>query len=532
MQRLTIYLITALWMSAVSSQASGPIHLKTRDLTAASYPAAEALQAAGLGPGHFLVQFSAGPTAADLQELQRRGALVVGSAPSGGITISTLQPISLAGLAIEWSGPLQPQDKISPLFSQGGANGGPSAVVIEFHPDVHKRRALELMQGLNVQILTHPDLLPNHMLVSATLPVLAQTAGFDEVAYIFPASDDLIQVEPRDKPCEGAELADGTAGQYVLVGNGWSGAGAGVVQLQYVFAQMSAKLPVAAAQSEILRAFQEWAKYANVTFVPGTSATASQTISVMFAEGVHGDGFPFQPDSPILAHTFFPSPTDPEPLAGDMHLNGDQDWHIGSDVDVYTVALHEAGHALGLGHTDDPNTIMYPYYRFGAGLSSGDIAGVQALYGSPDSSTAPATPPVTAPIMPPPSLPAPAAITLAIASPVGASMTTTSSSIAISGTASGGWLTGRAASGLGQQPGRIGPGLRIGKLVGGFGSTCFGCKYDCHFSHRRSGGYRVCLDHCDVPGRFHPAGNYAAHNDTSSNYSAGNDHPRTAVPHH
>jgi Matrixin len=453
MQRLAIYLITSLWISAASSQASGPIHLKTRNLTAASYPAAEASLAAGQGPGHFLVQFSVGPTAADLQELQRRGALVVGSAPSGGITISTLQPISLAGLAVEWSGPLQPQDKISPLLSQGGANGGPSAVVIEFHPDVHKRRALELIQGLNVQILTHPDLLPNHMLVSATLPALAQIAGFDEVAYIFPASDDLIQGN-HVMSCEGAELADGTAGQYVLVGNGWSGAGAGMVQLQYVFAQMSAKLPVAAAQSEILRAFQEWAKYANVTFVPGTSATASQTISVMFAQGVHGDGFPFAPDSPILAHTFFPSPTDPEPLAGDMHLNEDQDWHIGSDLDVYTVALHEAGHALGLGHTDDPNTIMYPYYHFGAGLSSGDIAGVQALYGSPDSSTAPATPPVTAPVTPPPSLPAPAAITLAVASPVGAHVTTTSSSIAISGTASGGtgslrvvWANNQGGSG-------------------------------------------------------------------------------------
>jgi hypothetical protein len=117
-----------------------------------------------------------------------------------------------------------------------------------------------------------------------------------------------------------------------------------------------------------------------------------------------------------------------------MHLNEDQDWHIGTDIDLYTVALHEAGHALGLGHTDDPSTIMYPYYRFGAGLSSGDIAGVQALYGSPDT----ATPPVTTPVTPPPSLPAPAVLSLTIANPVGTSVTTTASSIPISGTASGG----------------------------------------------------------------------------------------------
>ena len=433
MQHRAIHLITAAWMAALASFASGPIHLKTRDLTAASYPAAEALQAPSQGPGHLLVQFAGGPSANDLRELQRRGALVVGSAPDGGITISADRPISLAGLAVEWSGPLLAEDKISPLLSQGGANGGPAAVVIEFHPDVHMRRALQLLRSANVQILRHPDLLPNHVLANATLPALTQIAAFDEVAYIFPASNDLIQGN-HVMACSGAEMTAGTVGQYVLVGNGWSGAGAGVVQLEYVFAQMSAKLPVAGAQSEIVRAFQEWAKNANVQFVLGAGATGNQTVSVMFAEGLHGDNYPFEPGSPVLAHTFFPSPTDPEPLAGDMHLNEDQDWHIGTDIDLYTVALHEAGHALGLGHTDDPNTIMYPYYRLGAGLSSGDIAGVQALYGSPDT----VTPPVTTPVTPPPSLPAPAALSLALANPISTSVTTTAASISISGTASGG----------------------------------------------------------------------------------------------
>jgi hypothetical protein len=435
MKPRAIYLIMAAGMAAATARASGPIHLKTRDVTAASYPAVEQLQS-GQGPGHLLVQFSVGPTMDDLLELARRGALVVGAAPDGGITISADQPISFAGLAVDWSGPLLAEDKISPLVSQAGVNGGPAVVVIEFHPDVHMRRARQLLEGANVEILSHPDLLPNHMLVAATLPALTGIAGFDEVAYIFPASNDLIQGN-RVMACDGAEMSAGTTGQYVLVGNGWNGAGAGLVQLEYVFAQMSAKLPVAAAQSEIVRAFAEWAKYANVEFVPGASAGGNQTVAVMFAEGMHGDNYPFEPGSAVLAHTFFPSPTDPEPLAGNMHLNEAQDWHIGTDIDLYTVALHEAGHALGLGHTDDPTTIMYPYYRFGAGLSSGDIAGVQALYGSPGASAL-ATPPVTTPITPPPALPAPAALTLAIANPAGGSVTTTAGSIAISGTASGG----------------------------------------------------------------------------------------------
>src|ERR1035438_10448840 len=434
MQHRAIHVITAAWMAALSSYASGPIHLKTRNLTASSYPAVEALQASPQGPRHLLVQFAGGPSGHDLRELERRAARVVGSAPDGGVTISADQPISLAGLAVEWSGPLLAEDKISPLLSKGGANGGPAAVVIEFHRDVHMRRALQLLRGANVQILRHPDLLPNHVLAVATLPVLTQIAGFDEVAYIFPASNDLIQGN-HVMACSGAEMTAGPVGQYVLVGNGWSGAGADAgCQLEYVCTQMSAKLPAAGAQSEIVRAFQEWAKNAKLQFVPGTGATGNQTVSILFAEGLHGDNYPFEPGSAVLAHTFFPSPTDPEPLAGDMHLNEDQDWHIGTDVDLYTVALHEAGHALGLGHTDDPNTIMYPYYRFGAGLSSGDIAGVQALYGNPDT----ATPPVTSPVTPPPSLPTPAALSLAIANPVSTSVTTTAASIPISGTASGG----------------------------------------------------------------------------------------------
>ena len=438
MQYRTIYLVAAIWLGAVSSPASGPIHLKTRDVSANCYPAAEDLRVSGPGPGHLLVQFSNRPTADDLRELEQRGAHVVGSAPDGGITISVEAPISLAGLAIEWSGPLLARDKISPLLSQGSANSEPAAVVVEFHPDVPMRRALQLLRGRNVQVFRHPDLLPNHLLVDAKLATLTEIAGLDEVAYIFPASSDLIQGN-HVMACNGAETIAGPVGQYVLVGNGWGGAGAdGVVQLAYVFTQMSAKLPVAAAQSELLRAFQEWAKYAKIQFVAGTGE-GNQTVSVMFAQGLHGDDYPFAPGSPALAHTFFPAPMDPEPLAGDMHLNEDQDWHIGEDIDLYTVALHEAGHALGLGHTDDPTTIMYPYYRFGAGLSSGDIAGVQALYGSPDTST----PPVT-PVTPPPSLPAPTPtptvtpLTLAIVNPVGNSVTTTGSSLSMSGTASGG----------------------------------------------------------------------------------------------
>lgn len=67
-----------------------------------------------------------------------------------------------------------------------------------------------------------------------------------------------------------------------------------------------------------------------------------------------------------------------------MHLDADENWQVGAGIDLFSVVLHEAGHALGLGHTDRPDSVMYPYYRRLSALSEDDIAGIRNLYGAPD----------------------------------------------------------------------------------------------------------------------------------------------------
>jgi hypothetical protein len=173
--------------------------------------------------------------------------------------------------------------------------------------------------------------------------------------------------------------------------HGWSLDADQTAHLNYFFGALTPRVPDSTVKGEILRAFSEWAKHTNITLQAGTSAASSRTIAVEFVSGAHGDSYPFTRANPTYGHTFYPVPMNAEHIAGDMHLNLDENWQAGSDIDIYTVALHEAGHALGLVHTNNPGDVMYPYYRRGAQLSANDIAALQALYGVLPSVAAPIT---------------------------------------------------------------------------------------------------------------------------------------------
>ena len=70
----------------------------------------------------------------------------------------------------------------------------------------------------------------------------------------------------------------------------------------------------------------------------------------------------------------------------DMAINTRFAWSTGcvqvaGAFDLETVYLHENGHVAGLGHSSDPNAVMYPSYQTArCTLGADDSAGLAALY--------------------------------------------------------------------------------------------------------------------------------------------------------
>nr|AJE28209.1 matrix metallopeptidase 12 [Castor fiber] len=132
----------------------------------------------------------------------------------------------------------------------------------------------------------------------------------------------------------------------------------------------------------IQKAFQVWSDVTPLKFRRIHAGEAD--IVIRFAYRDHGDFNSFDGKDGILAHAFGPG----SGIGGDAHFDEAETWSKSTQGrNLFLVAVHELGHSLGLGHSRDPNAIMYPNYRhFDLNtfhLSADDVRGIQSLYGGP-----------------------------------------------------------------------------------------------------------------------------------------------------
>ncbi|KAL5723776.1 hypothetical protein ACHQM5_007130 [Ranunculus cassubicifolius] len=131
----------------------------------------------------------------------------------------------------------------------------------------------------------------------------------------------------------------------------------------------------------ISRAFAKWAAVSQFKFTEAKNGSDAD-MEIGFHRLDHGDNSPFNGTGGVLAHAYAPT-------IGEFHYNADESWSTNPDpgmdeFDLESIAIHEIGHLLGLGHSEFPDAVMWGSYAPGARrrvLAQDDIQGIQTLYG-------------------------------------------------------------------------------------------------------------------------------------------------------
>uniref|UniRef100_A0AAY4DU76 Peptidase metallopeptidase domain-containing protein n=1 Tax=Denticeps clupeoides TaxID=299321 RepID=A0AAY4DU76_9TELE len=176
-------------------------------------------------------------------------------------------------------------------------------------------------------------------------------------------------------------------------------------KLTYSILSHTPKIGEQRTQEAIRKAFNMWQKVTPLRFeeIPSKDITngtnGEPDMLVLFASGFHGDMSLFDGEGGSLAHAFFPGPG----MGGDTHFDLDEPWTLSSrneeGIDLFLVAVHEFGHALGLEHSNNPTAVMAPFYQWmdteNFTLTEDDILGIHQIYGPLPSTPTPSLTTVT-----------------------------------------------------------------------------------------------------------------------------------------
>jgi hypothetical protein len=159
-------------------------------------------------------------------------------------------------------------------------------------------------------------------------------------------------------------------------------------QTSHLSQTLDSQLGAGKWEATILKALQTWAVNSNINV--GLVAAGGQPVGV--AGAAQGDArfgdirIGAEPLPPDVVAITSPYNAADGTLSGDMILNSSYNFNpaVPGSYDLFTVALHEAGHVFGFADSTDPSSFMYDVYQGPkTGLAPGAIPALQALYGGP-----------------------------------------------------------------------------------------------------------------------------------------------------
>lgn len=193
-----------------------------------------------------------------------------------------------------------------------------------------------------------------------------------------------VQASSQIRYDDGGLVASGASrSEFFVQGNSWTNR-----IIRYFFQNTTSDLTQNAARQQVIDAFGVWQAQTRLYFIEVCNATDADIV-ILWGAGSHGDAIPFDGTNFVLAHAYFPPPNGGT-IAGDIHFDEDETWtelqqaNGNQPIDLFSVALHEIGHSLGLNHTNVSNAVMIDIYTGSRRqLAQDDIDGIRSLYGLP-----------------------------------------------------------------------------------------------------------------------------------------------------